>query len=187
MAAMEGRHLQPGSFSSDTPALLGPPSQQMALHSSLAVDTHQHPRASSGWQSYNQQVAEQPQIHSNAFQGSQQPQASGFGVLPVLIQQPSGQQQLPVPGQTQSPQGLQLPLHVQQWLALLANNSQQGVPSQHTPQQHATSAQTSPQVPSADAVNAVKATELQEDVRHLKAELSDVKSKFAETQACPSV
>lgn len=156
----------------------------MALHNSLAGDAQQLPWASSGWQSHNQQVVEPPQVLSNAVFGSQQPQASGVGVLPVLTQQPSGtQHSVLLPEPTQSSQGLQLPLHVQQWLAVLANNSQQGMPSQPTPRQLATSAQPSAHVPTADAVSA--ATDLHEDVRQLRAELSDVKSKFAETQACP--
>lgn len=185
MAAMEGTHQQPGSFSTHSPALPRWQSQQMALHSSLAGDAQQRPWAPSGWQSHNQQVAEQPHIPSNAVYGSQQPQASGLSVLPVLSQQPSGPQHsvLQPPGQAQSSEGLQLPLHVQQWLAVLANNSQQGMPRQPAPRQLSTSAQPSAQVPIVDAVNA--ATKLQEDVRQLRAELSDVRSKFAETQACP--
>lgn len=186
MASMESRQQHPVNFCSNNPALPQWPSQQMALHSSLAGDALQLPWASSGWQSHNNQVAEQPRLPSNAFQGNQQSHTSAFGVLPILTQ-PSGSQHsvLQSPGQTQLPPGLQLPLHVQQWLAVLANDSQQGIASQHTPQQHAISAQTSARVPSADAVNA--ATQLQEDVRQLRAELCDVKSKFAETQACPSV
>ena len=57
--------------------------------------------------------------------------------------------------------------------------------SQNTLKPDAVSAKPSPRVPSPDAVNA--ASEMQEDLRQLRAELSDVKSKFAETQAPPSV
>lgn len=90
------------------------------------------------------------------------------------------------PGLTQPPSshGLQLPLHVQQWLAVLASDSQQGIQSQAAPKQHPISGTSPPDVSSADAAKA--ATQMQEDVRLLRAELTEVKSKFAETQVWPS-
>ena len=181
---MDSRQQQPISFTAQSPAFPEFPSQQMALHSSLARPAHQSHQPSSGWPNQNGQGPQQVHIPSNAFFGSQQLQASGFGV-PSNPNQPAGWQQnmLQPSGLTQAPQGLQLPLHVQQWLAVLANDSQQGTQSQTAPEQHAISANTSPHVLSADAANA--AAEMHEDVRQLRAELSEVKSKFAETQAMP--
>ena len=184
---MESRHQQPVSFTAHSPALPELPTQQTTLHSSFAGPAHQLHQSSLGWPNHHGQVAQQAHIPSNAFFGSQQPQASDSGVLPNPNQppnQPAGLQHemLQPPRLMQASQGLQLPLHVQQWLAVLANDSQQGTQSQTAaPKQHVSNANTSPRVSSADAAKA--ATEMHEDVRHLRAELSGVKSQFAETQA----
>lgn len=181
---MESRHQQPVGFAAHSPALPELPSQQIALHSSLAGPAHQLHQPSFICSNQHAQVAQQAHIPSNASFGSQQPQASDFGAPPNPIQ-PSGLRpnMLQPPGLMQASEGLQLPLHVQQWLAVLANNSQQGTQSLTAPKQCATSPITSPHVSSADAAKA--ATEMHEDVRQLRAELSEVKSKFAETQAMP--
>ena len=182
MAALESRHQQAVSFGAHSPALPVCPSQQMALHSSFAGPVHQLGQPSLGWPNQIGQVAQQAHIPSRAFIGSQQPQASDMGSLPNP-NQPAGSQHnmLQRPGLMQASQGLQVPFHVQHWLAVLANDSQQGTEGQTGLKQHATNANTSPHVSSASAAKA--ATEMREDVRQLRAELSEVKSKFAETQA----
>lgn len=182
---MESRHRQPVSFTAHSPAFPELPSQQMALHSSFAGPAHQLHQPSLAWPNQDTQVAQQGHPLSNAFFGSQQPQASDCGVL-HNPNQPAGlrHDMLQPPRLMQASQGLQLPLHVQQWLAVLANDSQQGAQSQAAaPKQHVTNANTSPHEFSADAAKA--ATEMHGDVKQLRAELSGVKSQLAETQVLP--
>ena len=177
MAALESGHQQPVSFAAYSPALPVFPSQQMALHSSFAGPAQQLHQPSLGWPHQNGQFAQQEHISSNAFFGSHQPQTHDFEVLPNPNQSASVQPS----GLMQASQGLQVPLHVQHWLAVLANDSQKGTQSQTAPNHHATNANISPHVSDADAAKAAAA--MHEDVRQLRAELSEAKAKFAETQA----
>ena len=97
--------------------------------------------------------------------------------LPSALLQVGGNQQvMPTP---QPGPALQLPVHLQQWLATLAQDTQQAVNSSNMPDQLVDRG-TDTRAPSPR--HAVASAEVQEDARHLRAELADVKACFADTQ-----
>jgi len=77
---------------------------------------------------------------------------------------------------------LQLPGHVQQWLATLAHDAQQAAGSSTALDQPA-SRERHAQASVSSPGHAAASAEVQEDLRQMKAELADVKAQFAETQA----
>ncbi|DBA90582.1 TPA: hypothetical protein ACH3X1_003818 [Trebouxia sp. C0004] len=82
----------------------------------------------------------------------------------------------------QSISPLQLPAHVQQWLATLAHDAQQASGSITVLDQPA-SRERHAQASASSPGQAAASAEAQEDLRQMKAELADVKARFAETQA----
>ena len=172
MAAVDSRYQQRHGLGQGGPSPSASPSHQTAYHSLPAGAAHP---MLSRWPRHDASVPQQPEMPSTAALGQQLQQADAHSSwLPSsrLAGPPDSAQQDVSSGQGAS--GLQLPMHVQQWLASLAGAGQPGV------DQHAAPTRASSAVPSPDAVHA--ATELHEDVRQLRAELTDVKSKLTETQ-----
>lgn len=178
MAAIDSRYQQHSSLGQGGPSPPASPSQQTAYHSNPAKAAHQTLRS---WPSHAASVSQQlDTMPSVAVFGQQQQQADAHNDwLPsahLAGPQDSAQQDF---RSAKEMSGLQLPMHVQQWLASLASHGQLGV------DQPAAPVRASSAVPSPDAVQA--ATEVQENLRQLRAELADVKAKLTDTQVCPLV
>lgn len=174
MAAMESRYQQPSGPSQNPVSLPASPSHRVALHSSLAGPSQQALRSQ---QLFDGIAAGQQKAASTLHFGTQlqQQQPAADVILRSLSQLSDDQLNS---GQAQPAPALQLPMHFQQWLASLVNTSQASVQSQDP--QHTMLARVPAAVPSPDAVHGGR--QLQEDLTQMRAELTDVKAKFAETQ-----
>ena len=145
--------------------------QTRAFHSSLAGV---HQQLLPGWISNSTSARQQPLADVLSIQQQQQGLARDVmaSSCPAGLQNSSHQG----PGWAQASSAVQLPVHVQEWLASLATTAQPSVV------QHAAGARAASPVRSPDAVHAAR--ELHEDLQELRAELADVKRNFAETQVC---
>ena len=191
-AALPSRQLQQSKYSHSSPSPRGSSLQQSVLHSSLTPEVQQ-----ALLQASRSSLALPGCAHLTPYLSTTTMPARPFGgtqqsmdsqQLPSLL---GGSQQANLNSSTQqgtaslqSDAPLQLPAHVQQWLATLAHDAQQAAgssmaldqPASREAERHAQASASSPGRAAAPA-------EVQEDLRHMKAKLADVKARFAETQA----
>ncbi len=191
---MQRRSLQLPAHNQASPSQLGSPQQQMALHSSLAGTAQQVlSQASRHAQGFAQVPLLNPVLNPHistasmpvpSVAGRQQARDSynRFPFDPSCTpsgQHPSNQQGVAAP---QSGPPLQLPAHVQQWLTALAQDTQQALSNSNEPD--LTCRETDAAAHVSRPRHAVASAEFQEDLRHMRAELADVKARFADTQVC---
>ena len=189
-AALPSRQLQQSEYSHSSPSPLGSSQQQNVLHSSLTPEAQQAllqaSRSSLGLPGcpHLSPYLSTATMPAPPFGGAQQTMDSQQ--LPSLWHNSlqanlnSSTQQGMASSQSIPP--LQLPAHVQQWLATLAHNAQQASCNSTALDQPA-SRERHAQASASSPGRAAASAEVQEDSRQMKAELSDVKARFAETQA----
>lgn len=189
-AALPGRQLQQPTFSHSSPSPLGSSLQQNVLHSSLTPEVQQAllqaSRSSLGLPGcpHLTPYLSTTTMPAPPFGGAQQTMDSQ---QPPSLWHSSQQANLNNSTQQevaslQSVLPLQLPAHVQQWLATLAHDAQQAAGSSTALNQPA-SRDRHAQASASSPGHAAASAEVQEDLRQMKVELADVKARFAGTQA----
>lgn len=188
-AALPSRQLQQSVYSHSSPSPLESSQQQDMLHSSLTPETQQAllqaSRSSLGLPGCPHltpylSTATMPAPAFGPQQIMDSNQLSSLWHSSQLANLNSSTQQGMASSQSVPP--LQLPAHVQQWLATLAHDAQQASGSSTALDQPA-SRGTHAQAFASSPGHAAASAEVQEDLRQMKAELADVKARFAETQA----
>lgn len=185
-AALPSRQLQQSEYSHSSPSPLGSSLQQNVLRSSLTPEVQgallQTSRDSLGLPACP--YLSTTTMPAPPFGGAQQSMDSQQ--LPSLLHSSqqanlnrSTQQGM---ASLQSVPPLQLPAHVQQWLASLAHDAQQAAGIGMALDQPASRGRHA-QATSSSPGRAAASVEFQGDLRQMKAELADVKARFAETQA----
>lgn len=179
--ALPSKQLQQPANRQSFPSALERPQQQGALHGSLTADAgSRHIYAPSGSPQLDLHLStSMPEVPLGSLQRAMESQ-------PFPPCMPGSQQanlyaasQQALAAQQSGP--LQLPAHVQQWLATLARDSRQATGSSKVPDnpaggaEHVPVSALSPGRPDASA-------RVQEDLKQMRAELSDVKERFAEAQ-----
>ena len=188
-AALPSRQLQQSEYSHSSPSPLGSSLQQNVLHSSLTPEVQQAllqaSRSSLALPGYSHlsPYLSTTTMPAPPFDSAQQSMDSQQ--LPSLLHSSlqanlnsSTQQEM---ASLQSVPPLQLPAHVQQWLATLAHDAQQAAGSRTALDQPA-SRERHAQASASSPDRAAASAEVQEYLRQMKAELADVKARFAETQ-----
>ena len=189
-AALPSRQLQQSKYSHSSLSPPGSSLQQNVLHSSITPEVQQAllqaSRSSLGLPGcpHLRPYLSTTTMPAPPFGGAQQTVDSQQFPLLLHSSQQSNLNSSTQQGMAslQSVPPLQLPAHVQQWLATLAHDAQQtagssiGLDQPASRKRHAQASASSPGLAAASA-------EVQEDLRQMKAELADVKARFAGTQA----
>ena len=188
--ALPSRQLQQPAYRQTFPSPLEPPQQQGALHgwedSSLTADAGSR-------QTYALSGRPQLDLHLS----TSMPEVPLGSLQQAMASQPfppcmPGSQQANLYAASQqalaAPQSgpLQLPAHVQQWLATLAHDTQQATGRSKMPDGPAGGAEhvhATVSSPGRGNAHADASAKVQEDLKQMRTELADVKERFAEAQA----